>query len=160
MAPEEVVAQVCAHYLEIVQWMQERMIKGSPRCPGDEAFYLAGAYLKHARILYSQGRFAGVLRADHQVQVRYFSEDGRRCLVIDHQTQRRMATYDRRAGVRLHTQDLGDGMMIFQMVYDSNLHRWKLEAFIQELPPGWGYSTTPGRVLLSLHLPDAGGRDN
>lgn len=162
MAPEEVVAQVRAHYLETLQWMQSLEMLESPRQPGDDACYLDGACLKRFRALCGQGqaRFAGVLRADHQVQVRYFSEDGRRCLVIDRQTQRRMATYDRRTGVRLHTQDLGDGAVVYQMVYDGRARRWKIETFIQELPSGLERSKAPGRVLMSFHLPAASGRDS
>lgn len=166
MAPEEVVQQVRADYLSAVEWLQEGVLEDSFEHLSQATFYLDSSYLRRYQTVLqpfltdSAPRFVGVLRADHHVQVRHFSEDGRRCLVIDCQTQRRMATYDRRHNVRLHTQDLDEGAGVYQMVYDSRDQRWKIEAFIQELPAGWGSLKTPQRVKLSNHLPAASGRDN
>jgi hypothetical protein len=167
MAPEEVIQQVRSDYLSAVDWLQNSVLDDSfNKHPTRAAVYLDGAYLRRYTLLLQPfltneaPRFVGVLRADHEVRVRHFSEDGRRCVVIDCQTQRRMATNDRRHNVRLHTQDLDAGAVVYQMVYDSRDRRWKIEAFIQELPAGWWSSKTPQRVKVSIHLPTVSGRDN
>ncbi len=162
MAPEEVVVQVRGDYLAAVDWLHASAMDDPSQMYAQASRYLDGVYLRRLQTLLAGGnqRFTGVLRADHQVQVRHFSEDGRRCLVIDCQTQRRMATYDRRHDLRLHTQDLGDGAVVYQMVYDVNDQRWKIEAYVQELPAGWGVAKSPQRVRLLLQPPTASGRDN
>ncbi|MBI5669365.1 MAG: hypothetical protein HZC41_15280 [Chloroflexi bacterium] len=166
MAPDDVVEQVRADYLAALDWLQTSVLEDPARQLAQAARYLNGAYLRRYQTLFQQyytgrsPRFVGVMRADHEVQVRHFSEDGRRCLVIDAQTQRRMATYDRRRDVRLHTQDLGEGAVVYQMAYDSRDKRWKIEAFIQELPAGWVGARSPRLVRLSLDLPAVSGRDN
>ncbi|HEX2909116.1 MAG TPA: hypothetical protein VHO69_19740 [Phototrophicaceae bacterium] len=166
MAPDEVVAQVRADYLEAVQWLQDSAQADATSQLLQATVYLDGLYLARYRTLVNENdlqgepRFIGVMRADHQVQVRHFSEDGRRCLVLDQQTQRRMATYDRRQQTRLHTQDLGDETVVYQMVYDSRAQRWKIEVFIQELPAGWGSASGSQRVRLAFRLPAATGRDS
>lgn len=166
MAPDEVVEQVRADYLAAIDWLQNSVLEDPSRQLTQAAVYLDGAHLKRYQTLFHQyyagrgPRFVGVMRADHEVQVRCFSEDGSRCLVIDAQTQRRMATYDRRHETRLHTQDLGEGAVVYQMAYDSRDKRWKIEAFIQELPAGWVSSRSPRLVRLSLDLPAVSGRDN
>ncbi|MDX1993783.1 MAG: hypothetical protein SF029_15450, partial [bacterium] len=102
----------------------------------------------------------GILRCIHQVEVRHFSEDGERCLVIDRQTSRRMATYDYLNRSRVTTQDLGDGTVVYEMVYDKQGQRWKVNAFIQELPLGWESASKRKRIRLHSVLPPTIGRDN
>jgi hypothetical protein len=116
--------------------------------------------LYQQQLRHGSSRFVGVMRADHAVQVRYFSERGDRCLVLDCQTQRRMATYDRRTHERMHTQDLGEGTLVYQMVYDDTLKRWKITAFIQELPPGCCGHKLPRGIKLAASLPPVIGRDS
>ncbi|NDJ62557.1 MAG: hypothetical protein GYB67_15625 [Chloroflexi bacterium] len=143
MAPDDVVNQVITHYLEAINWLHE-----STWLPRVKQFtlapvYLTGKHLKRHQHLIASYRpsdgpeIAGVLRADHQVEVRRFSPGGETCLVIDHQRQRRMATYDARTKTRVHTQDLGDGVIVYRMAYEARGNRWKIDAFIQELPLGW-----------------------
>lgn len=163
MAPDEVVQQVQADYLAAARWLQDSLLLPPSQQAARASFYLDGPYLRHCQTLFrqhaaDQPRLVGIMRADHQARVRHFSEDGRRCLVIDSQTQRRMATYDCRRHTRLHTQDLGDGAVVYQMLYDGRAKRWKIEAFVQELPAGW--DKTPQRVRLSFILPAAAGRDH
>jgi hypothetical protein len=164
MASDAVIKQIESDYLQTFDWLHESLVSERLGSPGQAAGFLTGHALKRYQMLvvhYQRqqvkgSRFIGVLRADHHVEVRHFSEDGSRCLVIDRQTNRRMATYDRQAQVRLHTQDLGDGAVVYRMVYDDVIRRWKLEAFVQELPAGWGSR----RVRLLTSLPTAIGRDH
>jgi len=143
MAPPAVVRQARRDYLRAMLWMQEcRLYPWSQQARGARK-YLSAAYLKrHLGILQREQAmnepcFVDVLRADHQVNIRYFSKDGSRCLVIDRQSQRRMATYDYYDQRRLHTQDLGACAVVFQLNYDLPDERWKIAAFIQRLPGGW-----------------------
>ncbi|NWF68179.1 MAG: hypothetical protein HXY40_03760 [Chloroflexi bacterium] len=164
MAPEKVVEEVRRDYLAAVNWLQESVLgQWMPQWNAAPTF-LSGAFLRRYQMILmdyrtnGQPRCVGILRADHFVEVRHFSEDGQRCLVIDRQSVRRMATYDARTHTRLHTQDLGDGTLVYQMVYDSGTRRWKIENFIQELPTGWGSHNR--RIRLLSALPAAIGRDH
>ncbi len=163
MAPDDVVQQVRMHYLQAVAWLQESMLMSWAQQWADAPSYLGGMYLKRHRNLLLAHRDAkgvsvtGILRADHVVEVRQFSEHGDFCLVIDHQQQRRMATYNRTTQERLHTQDLGDGVVVYAMIYDPKDRHWKIGSFMQELPVGW--RTRPLIQELST-LPDAIGRDH
>jgi len=163
MAPDTVVAQVRAQYLEAINWLHESMLLSWAKQWSAAPNYLSGTHLKryhNSLLLQREGKgveFSGVLRADHVVEVRQFSENGAFCLVIDHQSQRRMATYNRKTLERLHTQDLGDGVVVYAMLYDAKDQRWKIGSFVQELPTGW--RTRPMVQELSS-LPGAIGRDN
>ncbi|MBC7870963.1 MAG: hypothetical protein H7Y09_09010, partial [Chitinophagaceae bacterium] len=125
MAPEEVVNAVREDYLAITRWLQESMGHDWAQQWAAAPLYLSGVCLKrHQEILkhYRLGKFPrykGVLRCLHQVEVRHFSEEGERCLVVDRQTSRRMATYDYWTQTRLTTQDLGDGTVVYEMAYDK-----------------------------------------
>jgi hypothetical protein len=129
----------------------------------DAPYYLSSTYLKRHRSLLLAHRDAkgvpltGILRADHVVEVRQFSENGDFCVVIDHQSQRRMATYNRKTQERSITQDLGDGASVYAMIYDSKDQRWKVGAFVQELPLGW---RTRPLIEEFATLPDVIGRDS
>ena len=146
MAPDEVVEQVRAHYLEATTWLTETALLSWAQQWAQAPVRLSGSYLKRQRNLIltfrAQTRLqpVGVLRADHLVEVRQFSEAGSFCLVIDMQTQRRMATYNYKTRARLHTQDMGDGVVVYAMRYDAKAERWKIDNFVQELPSGWRYS--------------------
>ncbi len=163
MAPDAVVQQVRAHYLEAINWLHESALLSWAQQWSSASDYLAGNYLKRFRNLLLTQRdsktvqFSGILRADHVVEARQFSETGGTCLIVDHQSQRRMATYNRRTQERLHTQDLGDGAVVVVMLYDARDGRWKIGSFIQELPVGW--RTRPLIQELSS-LPGAIGRDS
>jgi hypothetical protein len=143
MAPDEVVELVRAHYLDAVTWLMDTSLASWAQQWAQAPTRLSGASLKRQRRLILNERsgkglqFVGVVRADHVVEVRQFSETGSFCLVIDYQSQRRIATYNRKTRERLHTQDLGDGILVYAMRYDAIDQRWKIDSFVQELPPGW-----------------------
>lgn len=164
MAPDEVVQAVLHDYMSVMRWLPESGLKDWSTQWAGAPDYLSGLCLKrHQEVLkqYRMGRpprYTGVLRCVHRPQVRHFSEDGERCLIVDHQTSRRMATYDYWSHVRLNTQDLGDGTLVYEMAYDKQARRWKLDRFIQELPAGWQKSS--GRLQLLSVLPPSAGRDN
>jgi hypothetical protein len=159
MAPDDVVRRVQQHYLESIDWLAESAL--FDRVPSAVAQYLSGIYLmRYQHVVGHTTRFIGVLHADHQVEVRHFSDDGRVCLVVDQQRHRRMITYDRLSDTWLETQYLGDSTPVYRMVYDSFHKRWKIDAFIQELPSGWSAHQTSRRVRLLSTLPTSIGRDN
>ncbi len=162
MAPDAVVQQVRAQYLDAINWLHESALLSWAQQWSAASDYLAGNYLKRYRNLLLTQResktvqFSGVLRADHVVEARSFSETGATCLIVDHQSQRRMATYNRRTQQRLHTQDLGDGALVFVMLYDAKESRWKIGSFVQELPIDWRARPT----IQEATLPGAIGRDD
>jgi hypothetical protein len=166
MAPEDVVQEVREHYLEAIHWLHDSATSTWGQQWSSAAYYLSGASLRrHQQILmyyrnHGVPNCYGVLRADHLVQVRQFSEDGEHCLVIDQQSQRRMATYNTRTRSRIVTQDLGSGAVVYSMIYAAKERRWKIEALIQELPLGWGTHRTQPRIQEHTTLPDAIGRDS
>lgn len=165
MAPDEVVDRVREDYLTAVRWMGDNMLASWPHQWAESVNYLSGQFLKRFRLSApplsgGRPRAIGVLRADHQVTVRCFTEDGESCLVVDRQTQRRMATYDARTHERVMTQDLGDGTVVYQMRYDVQAARWKIDDYIQELPLGWGAQRTRGHLREIQALPFRLGRDN
>jgi hypothetical protein len=166
MAPEMVIDQVRDAYLKAMAWLPEsQMLSWSEqwsKAPG----HFSGEYLKaHQKILKHQSanhpqKYVGILRCVHDVTVRNFSEDGERCLVIDHQTERRMATYNTRSQERMNTQDLGEGTLVYQMAYDKHAKCWKIDRFIQQLPVGWQSKGKSPRMLVRTTLPPVTGRDH
>lgn len=166
MAPDDVVAQVRVDYLGALGWLQDSTLNSWSQRWDGAPLYLTGKYLVRYQKILNHYRLSGapfcvgILRADHQVQVRHFSEDGQRCLVVDRQTQRRMATYDYFHHTRIHTQDMGDGVVVYQMMYDQDVHRWKIENYIQELPTGWGDHRKSQHIHMLSALPTVIGRDN
>ena len=138
-------------------WLHQA--KAAPR-------YLSHQQLKHCyKVLRSEQLgnapcCVDVLRADHHVSIRHFSEDGGRCLVIDQQSHRRMATYDYTSQTRLHTQDLGDCTLVYQMHYDLGDHHWKIAAFIQQMPTGWDHPSVSRLLEWMPDTPRRMGRDN
>jgi hypothetical protein len=166
MAPDEVVDKVRTDYLTATRWLSDNVLSSWQQQWMLAPYYMSGLYLKRFQALvtqYRSGRMpraVGVLRADHHITVRSFSGDGERCLVVDLQSLRRMATYDPRSHTRILTQDLGDGAVVYQMRYDAADGRWKLDEFIQELPAGWGMPSTGARIRELAALPTPIGRDN
>jgi hypothetical protein len=162
MAPENVVSLVSVHYLEAFEWMQTAALNSSARMMAMASRFLRGAYWRRFFEFAEEQRRAprpiGVLRADHRVEVRYFTSSGAGCHVIDYQGGRRMATYSPLNHERITTQDLGSGSLVYFMRYDSHDRRWKIEAFIQELPPGWAKAPHDLQRFGGFHQPI--GRDN
>jgi hypothetical protein len=139
MAGAAVVARVQADYRDALGWLQD-MAFATPN-PHRASTYLCEAALTRYRDIAAQRdgdeRFVGVLRAEHVLEVRRFSEDGVRCLVLDHQTNRQMATYDRITAARVGTQALDDVVRVVAMAYDRDTERWKIADDVQQLPVGW-----------------------
>lgn len=166
MAPDEVVEQVRSDYLASVRWLHDHTLSAWHYQMAKAPSYLSGQFLKRHHTILTQyrgigaPRGIGILRADHQIDVRYFSEDGERCLVIDQQSQRRMATYDSKSHERILTQDLGDGALVYKMRYDVIDGRWKIDEFVQELPLGWGQHKSTRRIRELVVIPDSIGRDH
>ena len=166
MAPDRVVEQVRYDYLAALDWQHDSALHGWSHQRKYAALFFTEKYLKqhHATIHHYQAarapRCVAVLRADHQIMVRHFSEDGERCLIIDQQLHRRMATYDYDTRTRLHTQDLGACAVVLQMVYDKQSQRWKIAEFVQRLPLGWGNPRVNRRIDLLADLPTSSGRDS
>src|SRR5688572_27931147 len=112
MAPDDVVRAVETDYLDAQCWMADALLAGYIRFVKEAPQYFTGSYLKQQLHIADQQlrgrgpRFIGVLRAHHYIRVRYFSDDGQTCYLVDLQTERRMATYDYWQLRRLHTQDL------------------------------------------------------
>jgi len=165
LAPEAVLEQVKVHYRETIHWLQD--IASDPgNTIENAADYLSGDMLRRfeRQIQYRQTTplfFVGVLRADHEIDVRYFSSDGQSCLVVDHQTEQRIATYDAETHHRILTQDMGESTLVYRMIYDLDDERWKLDEFVQTLPFGWHLNRKNRhiQVLSTLSSPNAG-RDN
>lgn len=161
-APEDVVELARAHYLEAVEWMQESVLL-PPRLQRTQAVrYMTGVLLKryyeslHEHLLKPLPDFVGVLRCDHQADFRAFSEEGDRCLVLDAQSVRRMATYQVSTGTRAVTQDLGDSVTVYALKYHAQDQRWKISAHLQELPINW--NTGAHRMQELAALPSFKGR--
>ena len=164
MASEEIVRRVEADFLGAQQWLVEALL-------GNYTAYLhmlprhftGDALREQQRIVSLQmrkhgPRLVGILRAHHRIQVRRFSDNGLTCYVIDHQTERLMATYEYWSKRRLHTQDLGAGVYVYQVTLENG--RWKIEALIQQLPLGWEtFPVSSAPLELTDDLPLAAGRD-
>ncbi len=166
MASNDVLQAVEDDYLAAQQWMAESLLAGYLRFLREAPTYLTGSYLAEQQKLIQlqlrkRGpRLTGIIRAHHCVRVRHFSDDGLSCYVVDHQTERRMATYDYWQRRRVHTQDLGEGAYVYHMVYDRVARRWKINEFVQQLPSGWGHLGTANTpIRLEESLPIASGRD-
>ena len=161
MAPTDVVRAVKRDYLWTQSWLEE--------CAADWGLlarelerHAAGPYLKRQRaalglLTQTRGpRLAAVLNADHTLQVRHFTPDGLRCLVIDRQTGRQAATRHYWNGQPIGAQRLPDATLVVQMVFEPRQRRWLIERLVQTLPaPDSGV-----RVTLSAELPAPAGRDH
>lgn len=160
IAPVDVIEAVTVDYISFYTYAAERLRQGWVAYGRDLNHYLTEDMLTEQRESISmrlqsdRGRVLDVLRADHDIQVRNFSGDGLRCVVIDHRSDQRLATYDYWRGSRLHTQDMGAGTYVYEMAYDQRANKWKLARFVQSLPPG---TRQPGTLMLTL--PHTAGRD-
>ena len=160
IAPVDVVEAVTQDYLSFYSYAAQHLREGWVTYGRDLNHFLTGEMLEQQResiamrLQNDRGRVVDILRADHDVQVRNFSADGLRCIIIDQQTDQRLATYDYWNRYRLHTQDMGAGIYVYEMAYDMRTRKWKLARFIQCLPPG---TCQPG--TLELSLPHTAGRD-
>ncbi len=163
VAPDDVIQQVNSDYLCAIEWLADAALgEETHRAP----HYLTGRFLTRFQTIInyqsapSHLHFMGIVTARHHVQVRQFSEDGSRCLVVDCQTEQHIESRQLNDSGWSLAQDLGDAALVFQMCYDPISSRWKIESFIQQLPAGWGNRADAGRVWLLTDLPTSIGRDN
>lgn len=165
IAPDQIIQRICDDYLVASEWLNGSALEPWSKQWALASVFLAGIQLqRHQKILTRLrtgriSRFVGIMACTHELDVRYFSEDGERCLVIDRQYHRRITTYDVQKYVALQTQDMQSGMVVYQMVYDSAAQRWKIEAYIQELPLNVPPAGTNDKVRFTNTLPVAW-RDN
>lgn len=165
MAPPDVVSRVRLDYLSAVAWFQDVAMNDWAHLWAVAPMYLSGRFLQRCRALVGQASRAGapaivgVLRADHEISVRYFSAGGARCLVVDTQLHRRMATYDRLGRARISTQDLGSGVVVYRMAFDHTARRWTIDALVQHLPLTAAAPGTPLHLALSPSVFMPNGRD-
>ena len=170
LASRDTVQRVQANYLTAQHWALEAQLSSYTLYQRELPRYFAGELLAEqmraieVQLRRRSPRLVGCLRAHHQLQVRRFSDNGLNCCLLDFQTERRMATYDYWSKRRLHTQNLGDGVYVYLMIYDLAADRWKPARLIQQLPLGWDGSTvgnSPVRIPIRLtdELPSSAGRD-
>lgn len=158
MAPNPVVQRVKQDYLAFYDYATQTLPEGWVPYLRDLNRFLCGDMLReqrqniNARLQNDRGRVFDVLRANHRVEVRNFSADGLTCVLIDYQTERRLATYDYRSHSRIHTQDMGEVSYVFKMAFREE--RWKIAEYIQTLPPGSGQAN-----WMEINLPHTVGRD-
>ena len=160
MAPPHVIEAVKRDYLAFYHYATRTLPHGWIPYLRDLNTYLCDDMLREQReslekrLKHDRGRIFDILRANHQLEVRHFSADGATCLMIDHQTERRLATYHYWDGQRVHTQDIGSATLVYKMRYDSRSAKWKIASYIQTLPPGMTHGGA-----LEIDLPHTIGRD-
>ncbi len=167
MAPPQVVEEVIWDYREALDWLATCAGNWGRFAQGLER-YTAGSYFKSQRralaaLVDQKPRLGVELTAAHSYSVRYFSSDGLRCLLIDHQTDRTLTTTSYWTGRVLHQQRLEDGAYVFQMAYELAEKRWKIERLIQQLPQGTPLEANPAqkaRVRVAVGLPAPADRDS
>lgn len=166
MASEAIIKQVHRHYLETMHWLPESVFHSWSQQWVGTTIYLSGEYQsQHQNILnnYRENppRYVGIMRCVHRLDVHPFADNADRCLLIDYQNSRRMATYQLQDRERITTQDLGSGVVVCEMVFDRAADRWKLDRFVQELPPGWWkQARKTHQVRIVPALPRIQGRNN
>ena len=137
---QAVLSRVEPDYLTALGWLQDTAF--APPNPTQARQYLCETALKRYCDVATQydgnERFVGVLRTSHTLEVRPLSDNNLRCLLLDTQICRRMATYNRATAARVSTQALGDAVRVVVMAYDTDAGRWKIADDIQRLPVGWG----------------------
>jgi hypothetical protein len=167
-APDYVHQQVRNDYLMATRWMRDCAFSSWTEQWAGAPYYFAGLHLhRHQKILTKQRAgqetpYRDLMDAEHFIEVRHFSSDGERCLVIDHQTERTITTYHHTTCKPWMRQALDDAAVIYQMVYDRSTSRWKIEQFVQELPSALrtGRMTNQKRVKVLAELPPTLGRDH
>jgi hypothetical protein len=166
MAPQPTVDAVRQDYMCAMRWLPESELQGWSEQWATAPYYLSGSLLKRYQEILkhhrtgSPPRYIGIMQCTHNIQIRHFSDDGERCLVIDHQSDRRMVTCNYRTRAPINTQKLGDGTIVYEMLYDRQSASWKVDRYVQELPAGWyvnGHS--PRKLRLFSTLPPTAGRD-
>src|SRR5690606_3209856 len=122
---EDIMQTVVEHYMQYIEFAQETLMSGWTKYYHDLSNYLSGDYLRlqadniDARLRKDDLRLIDILRANHEVRVRDFGNDGLSCLLLDFQTERRLATYHYWSKRRIHTQHLDDVICVYRMRFDQ-----------------------------------------
>jgi hypothetical protein len=166
MAPPEVVETIKSDYMASQAWLTEYSRDWGLMARGLH-WHASGDYRRRqtavlASLVGAHGpRLAATLEASHRLSVRRFSADGLSCLLIDSQTARTMVTRGYWSGRRQVRQRLPDTAVVWAMGYDLEARRWKVNRFVQTLPPRAAMSAPLGvPVTVSAELPRVAGRDN
>lgn len=160
MAPPQVLEAVKKDYIAFYTYATITLPQGWNTYLRDLNHYLCDEMLTSqrdsldTRLRQDRGRVYDILRANHRLEVRHFSADGLSCVVVDYQTERRLATYEYWRKYRVHTQDIGSATLVYQMKYDQRAMRWKIATYIQTLPPGITQTAS-----LEIQLPHTVGKD-
>lgn len=166
MAPKTTVDAVRRDYTCAMRWLPESELRSWSEQWTSAPHYLSGSFLKRYQEILkhhrtgSPPRYVGTMYCTHNIQVRHFSDDGERCLVIDQQSDRRMITCNYWTRTPISIQNLSDGTVVYEMLYDRQSARWKIDRYVQELPAEWlanGHSLRKLRLFSSL--PPTAGRD-
>jgi hypothetical protein len=163
MAPPEVVRAVKRDYLATQSWLAE-CSNSWGLLAAELDRHAAGAYHQRQRLALAQlvqspgPRLSAAITASHRLGVRHFSSDGLHCLVIDHQSERRVTTTGYWTGRVIHRQRLPDGALVYRMVFDPKEGHWLIERLVQRLPAAPGTSAVA--VAVAAALPAVSGRDN
>lgn len=161
MAPDTVVRAVTRDFLATQDWLAAGA-RDWGRLGRELEHYTAGAYQRRQRtalglLAQTRGpRLASVQTAEHTLAVRHFSSDGLRCLVVDWQRARRLDTQHYWSGRPVHTQRLPEAVVVWQMAYDTDDRRWKVERLVQTLPKPAARGV---RLSVADQLPAHAGRD-
>jgi hypothetical protein len=168
MAPDDVLHAVQADYLHAQRWIAETMLAGYAKFTDEAPRYFTGSYLKRQQKLAAlhlksnpRGqRYIGVLRCEHKIRIRHFSDDGLECYLLDRQMNRAIVTYDYPCLNPISTQALDQGAYVYRMIFDRKERHWKIEDFVQQLPLGWEEQVISNdSIRLDESLPAAAGRD-
>lgn len=166
MAPRHIVHAVKVDYRRASRWLSDSALLPWADQWAAAPDYLSGSFLKrHQEILkhHRTGyppRYTGIFRCMRAIEVHQFSADGERCLIVDHQADQHMITYDYWTQTQLATQDLGSASLVYEMRYDRQDARWKIDRYVQQLPVGWQVGGASSRRLrLFSDLPATVGRD-
>jgi len=158
MAPKDVLTQVKQDYLAFYRYATNTLPQGWLPYMRNLEQYVTGELLTtqreslRGRLRHDRGRLTEIYYSDHNVQVRNFSSDGLHCVVVDHQTNCHIVSYDYWDQRMLHQQKLPSTIVVYKMVYVED--RWKIDHLIQQMHPSLGQAET-----LLLSLPSAVGRD-
>lgn len=139
LAPVNIMQQARTDYLEAWHWINNvtrnpvgQMANAVNYLSGDELVRFYGV----SNAYRGNPRFYEYLKCEHEVTIRNFAALGDRCLAIDRQHARVMTIYDKKTGSARVSQRLDDAVFVYQLVYDRQRRRWKIEHFIQQMAGG------------------------
>jgi hypothetical protein len=135
-APSEVTNALLRNYRETLGWAESAgRFSGVHGWQRDAERFMTRPFLARFHDEAENNTFPrlGVaIRTEHHPFVFGFSEPGTCGLLVDIQRNRRAALYDPATQSRIATEDLGNAMLVYMMLFSSHDQRWKLHHRIQE----------------------------